>query len=376
MNLLESGWSWWSGQTWPIAFDLGAFSVRSMQLSGTGAGLGVTAAGRYDLPEWTRQPSNHCLPLLREAVEALLEAGEYRGNTAVVVLPEQVTQCRSITLDLPADADAQQAVAAAAAAQLADEHHQAQHVVLSDDARGGERRVQGMLIAVERAAVERVADVLREVGLESAAIEVGPLALPRCMARLARRERDQHATRVLIDAGHGATRVALMLGRRLTGYQRVPLGAAAMDRGAAESLGPAHAAVELRDVRMARLAHWHGRPTEGEDDLPAQAFAAARGPLDELAEQVEAAVGGLVATQELGRPSEVRITGGGAYDGQLIDRLSERLGVTVKPAEPLHGVDVSKAALMIERRSTQPEWAVAMGAALRSVTPSEQRGAA
>ncbi|MEX0741310.1 MAG: hypothetical protein WD079_00840 [Phycisphaeraceae bacterium] len=373
MNLLNNLWSWWSGQAWPIAVDVGAMSVRTLQLGGTGASWRVAAAGRYDLPDSARTTDNQPFPHLHEALTRLLDAGAYQGDAAVVVLPHALTRCEMVTLDIPAEATTEQALQAAAHTAFSPERDHIQYSPMGGEVEqfGVDRTIDAMLLAVDREVVQELVSILHELDLEPAAIEPAPLALARCTARFARRERDQRLLQVVLDAGHAGTRVMLMQGRAIVDYACIDRGAGAIDGEAAATLD-----VDTRTVRTARLAHWHQPKNGDDDDLPRRAFAAADVPLRELATQVDQVLRTFVQRHGCELPGRLRITGGSAYDRQLVDHLAQQIGVEVSPAEPLHAVDVSNPTLMIERRGTQPEWATVMGAALRSMAAENVRDAA
>ena len=67
------------------------------------------------------------------------------------------------------------------------------------------------------------------------------------------------------------------------------------------------------------------------------------------------------------------MTGGGAYDGALLNALKRQLAVEIEVAEPWKGFDLTRVNFGNDRRGFLCEWAVAVGLSLKGWEAGKDR---
>ena len=90
---------------------------------------------------------------------------------------------------------------------------------------------------------------------------------------------------------------------------------------------------------------------------------------EELVREVSLCVRYYTVTFRGNRIERVIVTGGGAYEGILLDTLKRQLGVEVETGQPLRGFDMADVQFDGCRRDLLCEWAVAVGLSLKGYKP-------
>jgi type IV pilus assembly protein PilM len=95
-------------QVQPIGVDLGADSVRMLQVEVVGRGLAVRAAARRELPEEARQSPELRLPVAVDLVRQMLRHNGFVGRSIVTAMPREIVHVKNLRMPKipPAEIDA------------------------------------------------------------------------------------------------------------------------------------------------------------------------------------------------------------------------------------------------------------------------------
>lgn len=373
--------SWMNNNLSPIGLDIGAGSIKMLQLRRVASGLSVIASGQFapadDLP--VDGPERQAA--IVQGIGKLLEAGSFRGRRVVANLPSGTISYKNIRLPRMPDVELAQAVQWEAADRLSlgTEPAKVEYLSAGEVRHGEEIRDELIIMAVTENRLRQQIETLVEAGLEPIALEPAPVALARCLSRTSRRAADMKDVRVFTEVGRSVSSVLILRGNQVAFFKTIDIGGVSLNRAVTErlDLSPADAC-ELRR----KLSRADG--TEGESDEPLfgstrrenvrrAVFEATRPILNDLAKEIGLCLRYFSVTFRGARPATMELIGGEAYDAQIAEIFSDQLQMEVAVAQPLFGVDLSGEQLAIERRGTACEWGQALGLALRQPASAAQR---
>jgi len=368
----------------PIAVDLGATSIKMLQLQGSSASPAVAAGGQFILPADLPESGTERREALVDGLQRLLAASPFRGRKVVSCLPDQTVQYKNIRMPSMPPAERAQAVRWEATDRFQlGEQDRVEHLEAGNVRVGEETRDELILMAVTDDRLREHIDVLTAAGLNPIAIESTPVALARCFGRFVRRDSDQQQVRVILDIGGASSKVVILRGRAVAFFKPIDVGGRHLDQAVADHL-------ELQTDEAAELRRKVVAPRSQAEESDAQLFGSTRREnvhravfesvrpvINELANEVGLCLRYYSVTFRGSRPGRIELIGGEATQVQLAEALAEQLQLEVTSAQPLDNVDLSGEQITIERRATQGLWATALGLALRPASAGvRKRGAA
>ena len=387
-------------RTWPIALDLGADSVKMLQMRRSGRIVYVTACAKWRYPESVRGDPQEGRKAAVSAVREALRKGGFRGKEAVSCLSCVDLNIKSVRL--PAMGPAELAKAAYAEARERFEFDvapdQMSYLHAGSVRQGNETREEVVLMAAPRNVIDNHIGLLGEMGLCARSIDAEPVALFRVFERYLRRRSDEHAVSVIVEIGYRATRVVVARGRQIVFVKTIDIGGERLNEAVAKQLNvPVPEAVELR-ARMTRQRSEEAReapkapateagateagaaeagaaeagappapPTALRDTVDWTLHDAIRGEVDLLGKEIALCLRYCSVTFRGVRPQSVTLTGGEAHDPAVVTLLGEHLNMPCAVAHPLRGIDTSAVDLGGDRRGRLAEWTLCAGLAARGV---------
>jgi type IV pilus assembly protein PilM len=370
----------------PIAVDFGASSIKMLQLAGGPDQCRVAAAGRYDLAPDLPAEGPERQAVLVEGCRELLSTFPFRGRDVVVGLPDSIVQYKSVRMPMMPESELAQAVAweSGDRFQLGGVKATLQHLVAGEVRQGDEARQEVILMAAADEKIEYHLHVLRESKLSPLALEPTPVAMARCIARLFRRQADQQVVRAVVDIGAAGSKIVILKGHQIAFYRRIEIGGHTLCKTLAERLQIATSdAIEVRrQIACGAVeAADDSKPLFGSarrQDLERAVYDATRTVMSDLAKEIGLCLRYYSVTFRGARPDGLLLCGGESGDPRLCQFLGEQLELKAIQADVLFGVDAGAAHVLMERRGTQSQWAVATGLALRrsAVAAPSVRGAA
>ena len=370
-------------KAWPIAVDLGADSIKMLQMKRVGAGVRVVACARWRYPLEARQDPARRRPLAVQAVKEILRVEPFRGRDVVSALPCRDLIIKNIRLASLAPADLDRAVRGEIQDRLGDglDSSQISYLHAGPVRQGVETREEVIVLAAPRPAIEAHVGLLSDMGLRLLHIDAEPIALFRVFERFLRRKSDQQSVSVIVDIGCHGTRVVVARGRQIVFIKNVEIGGARLTEAVSKQLGlPLQEADDLRTRTASQETE--APPPDGvepaaapSDPAPAPPDLrrtvnwslrdAIRGEVDLLAKEIALCLRYCSVTFRGLRPDAIILAGGEARDPAVAELLQEHLNLPCRVGQPLRGVDVSGVDLGGDRRSQMAEWALSVGLAAR-----------
>lgn len=368
----------------PIGIDLGTRSVRMLQLSRHRGEISIVASAHRALP-----PGNHTpealTQLQAEAVAEMLESGAFVGRDAVTALPWDDLQSRSLRLPAMPEEELPQAVQFESAERfgLDPARTEVRFLMAGDVRQGNEVRQEIIVFVADRARVETHLETVRQLGFEPAAIEAGPCALFRGFERFLRRDEDQNSVNAFVELGYTGTRIVIARGPEPIFYKSIPIGGRRFDELIAErlDLSPAEAAdirVRLHQQHVADLSGQSASLAQDErvsDDLKRTVFDTLRPLLEHLSKEIGLCLRYCSVTFRGLRSDTFTVLGGEACNRDMLRLLSDQVNVPFRIGRPMQNIGGEMQDLGAERRAGLPEWATAVGLALKTAATEVEAAA-
>lgn len=225
-------------------------------------------------------------------------------------------------------------------------------------------RVEMLLIAADRRAVEERLDPLLEVGIRPIAVEPVFLAAGRAFAMRSRRDDEQEVVRVVVKTDEATTWISVMRGDGVVFAKSVPIGTRDFDQALATNLS-----IDLEDATRTRSDAARG---EAEPLIVASIADAVRRASRGLIGEVAMAIRYSTKAARLSRPVGIHLAGIGAST----PGLSEALGSGI-PGVPVVG-DSPTAQRLADLPATghgSLAWATAFGLAIRPTDDAREAAA-
>ncbi len=369
---------------YPIAIDVGASSLKLLQLTDANGKPALQAAAQYDLSASPHDSSDYLEALHHALIDARKRA-PFIGRKAVVSLNSGEFQMKSLRLpQMPAD---ELASAIEFEAQdrfeLGGKPAQFRHLAAGEVRHGNEIKEEVLVFATPDEIVEQRMKLVASVGLEPIAVDLAPCALARGFVRFLRRADDTNAVNAFVDVGWRGTFIVITKGMELVFIKTVDIGGSVFTDAVARALNlDAKQALELRVKRIAANA---GRRTQDQGtfalDMDAAVHDALRPRLEQLVKDIQLCLRYYAVTFRGQRPDSLTFVGGEALEPSLLKIVSEEIDVPCMVGHPLRGI-ANLGALDTGRQAAHPAWAVACGLALRGtpwvrpVSPSNRKPAA
>lgn len=374
----------------PIGIDVGTHAVRFLQfkratgdaVNAAGAredSLALQAACRVELPSLDNNPDpkNRFAAALTHA----FGSATFSGKSVVLSLPVAAVQSKSVRLPQMPDSDLAQAlqweandrfgfeVAPPGATGISDGPARGQLVWFraGEVRRGTEVKDELLLFAVNGDLLNGYLQTLIDAKLRIAAVDIAPCALYRALRRGT--QGLGVGTTAFLDLGYAGAQFFVVRDDELVFYKHIDIGGKSINEAVAAKLGISpEEASQMRTRLIADAAALS-------DAVPLnQALRdAMRGPLEELARELDMCMRYYVVTFRGARPETVWITGRQASCPDVRDTLTAALGLQVEQAQPLRGVQNLADAARPDRSG---EWAVAAGLSLYTPAASRKAGAA
>lgn len=304
----------------PIGLELGAASLKLMQLTESHGRVKVSAVVRVPLPDDAKGDPDRRVAFAREQLRLALKRGVFAGNRVVAAVPKELLHYK--THRLPPMAPEEVAAAARIDAQDLFRFPLDAAAVQSIDVGeiqldGSESKREVILIAAGKEFIDQFTLALDAAGAEIVSLDVDPCALWRAAGRVPLPVDGNGVAypRVLLDVGATQSRVIIGLGDDIR-FART-LDVTATTPG-----------VLARDVLKCVRYHLH----------------TFRGP----------------------SPKRIELVGGFANAADVRSTLASTLFLPAKPAELFAAIDIS-AIPEADRTPGLGEWAVALGLALKGM---------
>ena len=368
----------------PIGIDLGAHSIKMLQLANGPAGNVVAAAAKKALPADIPESGQGRARAIAELVRQAHAESRMAGRSVVCCLPSTSIQYKNLRLPkMPAD-ELRAAVEweAADRLKLDPKTTRFQFFDAGEVRQGDELRQEIILMAVPASTVDDYAEALAACGLQPLCFEAAPSALARSVGTKATDEGDE-AARVILDVGFAASKVLVVRNGRVVFFKLIDIGGRALDECVAQRLkmSVSDASDLRRRLRRSEAADpaTGNQPVSGTDQRQSVERAvgeAMRGSIDELSREVGLCVRYFSVTFRGRRPDAVDLVGGEAGEEQLVKLLADSAQMRVEPVLLGDSVDFSRVSEVVGSAGPLSEWSVATGLAMWRQPKANKRSAA
>ena len=347
----------------PIGVDIGAHAVRLLQFAAGPRGLTVVAAASQALPAGLTHKDERYHEAVAEALQSAVSRAGFRGRRVVSALPAAAVGAKSVRMPPMPDRDLEQAVRFEAAERMpSDKPRIVQYLKAGEVQQGSDVRQEVLLLAADEAFIEAHVVSLTTCGLRPLAIDSIPTALARVITTRAdlNPRGGAAAAKVLIDAGHAATKVLVVQGGRVVFFKSIEIAGSALDRAVARQLK-----ISPADAAEKRHAATQERADDANPGGPAAeaVWESIRPTLADLGKEVALCLRYYGVTFRGARPAHGLMVGGLAGSSRLIAELSAAAGLELRAHDPLAAMDPGPAERAIGESGGV--WAVAAGLSLR-----------
>ncbi len=360
-----------SRRHWPIALDIGAESIRMLQLCDLSGGVKVRAAGRWRFPADAGSDPARRKELAVGAIRDILSNNAFNGRRVVSMLSSSQLSLKNVRLPhMPPD-ELEQAVAWEAKDRFSFDvgPDQLSFLYAGQVRQGNEIQDEIIMLAAPIEAVDENLDLLKKAGLSHEAIDAEPVALFRTFKRFLRRRSDEVTVSVIVDVGESGSRVIVARGRDIVFIKNINIGGRRLTEVVAKQLDLSFE--EARELRIRNASH-----RDDPSSVDWTIHDAIRGEVEALGMEIALCLRYCSVTFRGLRPQRVILTGGETHSKPVVDLLKENVGIACEIGQPLKGIDTSEVDLGADRRGTAPEWALCMGLAIRgmNIGITEQEG--
>lgn len=372
----------------PIGLDIGTKGVRMLQLGKEDEKLFVSSIAQRSFPPALAENKLDHETRRRLAIETvgeILKTDSFHGRKVVSCLRADELYVKSIRLPRMSDEELSQAVMWECQERFGFEvsPDRAYYIRAGQVKEGSETRDEIILLAVPESTITAHVEMLSKMHLTPLHIDAEPLALFRAHQRFLQRAEDNASVNVLVDIGLSKTTIIIAKGKRILLIKIIDIGGCKFNESVSEELHMTYsAAAELRGRLMGNppvVGENQSRNKtslpEGTDNVTPPRSDQIRWPIsDAIRSQVEALAHEVslclrycsVTFRGL-RADRITLTGGQAYDRELVKLMKEYLDCDCTVTRPLLGIDLSRIKMETDRRSELTEWSVATGLALKSL---------
>lgn len=365
----------------PIGIDIGARYVRMVQFARHHGQISALDCRQRILPCGLSAAGERSR-IVAEAVSDMLAEGNFIGRDVVTALSWQDLFSRNLRIPNMPPEEIEPVVAFESAERFGVEPDQAEiRFMISGDVRQGtEVRQEVLVFGAARERIHAHVRMLEDLRLRPAAIDAGPCAVFRGFERFFRRDEDRGKVNAFVDLGYSGTRVIISRGSDLIFFKAIPVGGERFDELVSERLD-----LTLEDARQIRTQSspsFEGPPGESGRESPGgppggnntrhAVLDAIRPALDQLGKEIALCLRYCSVTFRGLRSELITAVGGEARNRDMLRVLSDHVNVPFRVGEPMRNVTTECGADTPDRRAGQPEWATAVGLALKSTGGSAE----
>jgi len=335
-----------------VSVDIGSNSIKMLEVR--------TASGRIELLNWGAVPtpagaiqSNMVTEPDRvgDAIRSLIESRGVRARKAITAVPGPAVMIKRVTLPSQSPQELDNTIMFEAGNFIPEELENVNLDYQVTDTREEAKQMEVLLVAAKKDIVSSYAETLRHGGLLPIVVDVDYFALDNMYELNYEPAADQVVALVNIGARYSS--INIVKGGRSTFTGDVPVGGRDITEALTRDLGVSAEEAE-------RLKAGDGAQVDAEQ------LSMAMGPaVDALIEEIHYALSFFwtAATDE--RIDILYLSGGAARTSELAQRLAERVEAPVEIADPLGRIMLASAIDAAALRRRAPEFAVAMGLAMR-----------
>jgi type IV pilus assembly protein PilM len=340
----------------PIGIDIGARSIKLVQLSGDRSRL--VEAARVELPALADQatPEEQAERVVQGLRKGLTDR-DFHGRDVVCCLGDRQLFLQSLRVPKQNSPQLDRLVAQEAAGRVPYPLDEAELRFLeAADVRQGEQTLREVIVfAVQRTVLEQALGVIEKAKLFPVAVDVEPAALVRSYAAQSRRDDDRQARALLVHVGYSRTAALVAQGDELLFVKYIDVGGQQFDLAVGRLLKmDLHEAIALRK-------HHGDRRVDQQDPEVARSIAEATRPVFERLTSELAMCVRYHSVTFRGQPIVRMVVSGGEATQSLVEALGKHLDMKAELSDPFRSLPT------IPNLGRRGQWDVAAGLAMREL---------
>jgi type IV pilus assembly protein PilM len=342
------------GSALPIGVDFGSSSVKLAQVRpAEPSGYELVSTAVADVPIPCRTNPALRRRFLAETLRDLVASQGFEGTDCILSLPAGETFVQPIRLPKSATAEMDAAIRAEIADRVpfAIDSAIVRHVLAEEVYEGGEAKQEAIVVAAAEATVHEYLSVVRKAKLEPVGVDVEPLAIVECFARLFESEGGGQ-TVLFVDIGEDTTQVVLARGTKVFFIRNLPTGG----RQLVEAVAAARK-IPAGQAWEERLMALRAGSCPGGDEETQQLLA---GPISTLSGELTQCLRYCESVFKHQSVERAVFLGGQAYDRTLCQSIARRMNLPAQIGDPLLQIRREDQAQM----PPEPRLAVAVGLSL------------
>ena len=334
-----------------VGIDIGSKTIKIVELEKEGNSFKLKGSGvvAYNGSPIERLTDEKDLSVLAQAIAKLHKEANISTKDVKIALPETQVFTRAIKFPLLTDQEIASAVKWEAEQYIPIPVEEAivQHQIIERKENITPPEVSVLLVAAPRKLVEKYVKVLQLAKLNVTAVETELASLVRALA-------PEKQTSLLIDFGARSTNIAIANNAQLVFSRSIPTAGEAFTRALAQGLG-----IEYQQAEQYKRAYGFS-VNQLEGKINARLSPVFKMVSDEMRKAIH-----FYQSEEKGNPpSSAIISGGTAGMPEVINVLSNNLGIEVVIANPFAKIKLSEAATK-SLAGYAPLYPIAVGLALR-----------
>jgi type IV pilus assembly protein PilM len=334
-----------------VGIDIGSKTIKIVEIEKEGAGFSLSASGivGYNGTTVDKMLDDKEFAALGAVIKKLHTEAGVTSKDVVIAIPEPQVFTRTIRFPLLTDSEIASAVKWESEQYIPIPVNEAiiQHTILQRNESSTPPEVLVLLVAAPRVVVEKYTKVVSAAGLNPVAVETELIALTRALAPADR-------TVLLVDFGAGSTDIAIAKNGLLSFSRSIPIAGEAFTRAVSQSLG-------INITQAEEYKKTYGLTTS---QLEGKIKLALDPVLRLVVDEIKKAINYYQTEEKGDAPNAIIISGGTSGMPDLIQMLSELLGVEILIANPFNHIAVDPETAK-RLAPYAPLYAVAMGLALR-----------
>lgn len=358
----------------PIGLDLGADSVRWIQLGRTDGQTSIVEVGSQPIPQPSTPSDPEGQAQLRETLRRIVAEHGLRGE-AVLSLPLEAVTLRVLKMPVLPEAELEQAIRwqieQSLSPQVSYDDFAVDHLVLEQIGSPWESRV--LVASTPRQLVMSMVDHVHSVGLQPVAVDIDPVAVAACVSF--QHQFQPEETLLLLHLGSSSASLSIVAKQQLAFSRSILTTDHSLTQAVADHL-------QLSREQAQTLKQTHGllsspevaKTAPSSSDAQDQALAVARAlasPLENLLVDMLHAFKGFsyqVTQSQIERFDRVYLSGEGVQLPGLVPWLQARLNTPVELVNPLTLFPLRESAASATPMSEPAsQFAIAMGLAVSEV---------
>jgi len=356
----------------PIGLDIGAVSIKMVQLKRTSSGLTVKDMIMREMPASDKENGGGRKDAIIQAIKDIMKESSFSGRSVVSVMPGYQMDIFPVKLTLTDEEALEEAVVKEAGAHLS---YGAENAVIDyllvnsaepELKRGKSMRV--ILLAARREDVDEHLSILREADLRPAAIDISACALAR-IVRFSCSPGDRNT--LIINMGQMHTTLTLLLEDDILLDRSILWGRENMIEGLMNKLKlDREGAGRLVDRVGLHIGHGGNTMPEKETDDQANKISEAvyeivAPTLGKLSKEIDKVFQYFASEMQGATIDDIYLTGEGSNIRDMDSYLENRTGISIKRFNPLNILKERENEVSKDDDCHGSFYSVAMGLALR-----------